>query len=663
MIDFAAQSTDRALRISADALRLREAVIQEAQLFFSPRTMRGIAETADAVRILPSSTSSEGGPFRTSRVPYMRKIMDALQNPRVQTVVVMKGAQTAGTTIAENWILWTMLESPSPMLAIWPTEKLLQRWSLTRLDKMIESTPELKRLFNRSGLRDSNDSIAHKEGPGWTLDLLTARSSSDLRSISARRLWFSEVDNVIQEIASDGDPFELARSRGETFWDYKELFESTPTEAGHSRIWAELIRTTWNDWWQACPHCGLEQVFVWSDGMEDGDLNRSGSRRFVWERDKHGEVIPGSVTYACQNGCSIEEHHKVRMLAAGEWRPRHPERTSAEGFHIPAWISPFISWTRIAQRFMRATKVEARMRTFINNICGLPYTPSAGRVLQPHFLRSREEEYDAPCPSGVRVLVASCDVQADRIEVMIVGYGAGEEAWVIEWAQLDGEPALSQVWRDLGAFLRSTWTDASRKKRSVSAVCIDARYQSERVHRFAANWVGDNGARAIPIVGVDGRPRPVLATPPPSKRRRAQKRKPARQVGTDTVKDLLVERLAIKEPGPGYIHFPEGLDPAFYEQLTSEELRTEYRKKRPVRVWRLKREGLANEALDLSVYAYAALTSLGSRVLADLSRLAREQVSGERIKESATPAAADSGKGGTTPRAQRRSRVISQAWE
>lgn len=631
----------------ADARALRDDVITEAFAAYAPRLSISIADCAEQRRILPSSSSSEGGPFRNRRVPYLRGIMDALSNPRVPTVVVMKGAQVAGTTIGENWVLWTMLESPAPMLSVWPTEKLMRRWSLTRLDPMIEMTPELARLFDRTGLRDSNDAIAHKEFPGGTLDLLTARSSSDLRSITAARIWFSEVDNILAEIIDEGDPFELARSRGETYWDYKEYFESTPTVAGHSRIWDELTRTTWNDWWMPCPHCKEYQVLVWRDGMEDGDLDRAGERRFIWERDGAGEVIPGSVTYACsKNGCAIEEHWKTWMLERGEWRPRHPDRLAA-GFHIPAFISPLISWTRIAQRFQRATRSQARMRTFVNNICGLPYAEKT-RSLTAHFLKQREEDYGADVPDGVQVLVAGADVQSDRVEVCVWGYGAGEEAWVIEWGIINGEPGLARTWRDVSAFLRKGFVDVQGRTRHIAATCMDANYQSARVHRFAAAFVGPNGAKVIPIIGRDGRGRPVLADPPPpSKRRRTKRRRPSRVVGTDTVKDLLSDRLLVAKksapgvPAPEHVHFPTGLDPTFYEQLTAEELRTVYRKKRPVRVWEKKKQDLANEVLDMAVYAYAALVSLGTRIISDLAKLANQTESGEEappVKAAARPA-------------------------
>jgi phage terminase large subunit GpA-like protein len=615
-------------RVAVEEL-LRE-VEREAHQAFAPKVVRGTAQWAEEERILPRSSSSEGGPFRNARVPYMRGPMDALDDTRAQTVVNMKGAQVAGSTIGENWVGRTMQDDPAPMIVVWPTEKLMKRWSLKRLTPMIDDTPGLARLFARSGLRDAADSLGHKEFPNGSLDLLTARSSSDLRSISAQRIWFSEVDNIIGELAEDGDPFELARSRGETFWDYKEYLESTPTVAGASRIFDEMSKSSWNDWHMPCPHCDDSIVLLWRDGMENGDDAVSGEARFVWEKDAHGEVRPGTVNYVCpQCACLIPEWRKTWMLSEGIWTPRFPERVTIPGFHIPAFISPLISWTRIAQRFVRAQKSEARMRTFVNNICGLPYRERTNNV-GAHFLLQRAEDYRAEVPAGVKVLSLGGDVQHESVHLTVWGFGAGEETWLLGWVIIEGSITRRRVHTELAGVLGRAWIDEAGKKRTISASCIDAKYLTGYVHRFCRDFIGPHGAKATPIQGKEGRWRPVIADPPVETRRRRRGTR-SRVVGIDGIKDVLIERLQSTEPGPGYVHFPKHLlgkpiDPAFFSQLTAEELKTEYNKRRqPVRVWRKKATDLANEVWDTFVYAYAALVSLGPRVLQELAALAAQR--------------------------------------
>lgn len=628
---------------------LLEDVDREAYSAFAPKIVLGTAGWSEEKRILPRSTSSEGGPFRNARVPYQRGIMDSLDNPRVQTTVNMKGAQVGGSVIGENWIGRTIDEDPCPMLSVWPTEKLMKRWSLTRLDPMLEDTPSLAKYFPRTGLRDSNDALTHKEFPGGSLDLLTARSSSDLRSISAKRIWFSEVDNIIAELIEDGDPFELARSRGETFWDYKEYLESTPTVAGSSRIMKEMESSSWNDWTMPCPHrkCSGAVVLKWRDGMENGDGDVSGEARFVWETDAHGGVIPGTVKYICDHcGEPIDEDAKPWMLSGGVWVPRYPDRTLVDGFHITAFMSPLIEWTRLARRFVRAKKNEAAMRTFVNNVCGLPYREKSSDV-GAHFLLQRAETYRAEVPKGVKVITVGGDVQHNTVHLTMWGYGAGEETWLLDWMVIEGSITRRRVHTELAAFLSRQLIDETGRRRFVSAACIDAKYLTGYVHRFCRDYIGPHGAKAIAIQGKDGRHRAVIADPPVETRRRSRGPR-SRIVGIDGIKDTLMERLRLTETGPGYVHFPthigtKPIDPAFFSQLTAEELKTEYNKRRqPVRVWRKKAKDLANEVWDTFVYAYAALASLGPTVLRELARLAMEQKIGaaeDAEVESVTSAA------------------------
>lgn len=83
-------------------------------------------------------------------------------------------------------------------------------------------------------------------------------------------------------------------------------------------------------------------------------------------------------------------------------------------------------------------------------------------------------------------------------------------------------------------------------------------------------------------------------------------------VGVDAGKDAVYARLKIREPGPGFCHFPKGRDPQYFEQITAEVVQTKYIKGFPSRVYVLP-GGKRNEALDLRVYAYAVLQSLNVR--------------------------------------------------
>jgi phage terminase large subunit GpA-like protein len=77
-------------------------------------------------------------------------------------------------------------------------------------------------------------------------------------------------------------------------------------------------------------------------------------------------------------------------------------------------------------------------------------------------------------------------------------------------------------------------------------------------------------------------------------------------VGVDTAKRDVYARLRIREPGPGYCHFPKTRGHDYFRMLTAETLKVRYHRGHPTYYWYLP-PGRRNEALDCRAYAYAAL--------------------------------------------------------
>lgn len=576
---------------------------------FRPPPRLTVSEWADANRLLPRH-AAEPGRWRTDRVPYLRGVMDALGDETIREVVFAKSAQVGGTSCGENWLGYLMDQAPCGILMLWPTEKKMRSWSRKQLTPLITETEALAEKFPQTGRREAGNTIAAKEFPGGFLQMLTAKSTSDLRSTSARVGVIEETDEVDAEISDQGDPIEQFDARFRTFWNSKQYKVSTPTLEG-SRIWGEYERSTQHHYHVACPHCQHRQVLRWRDGKDDQD--EAGAYRLLWDEDENGEVVPGSAKYLCEScACLIEEHHKMTMLLSGEWIPEHPGRYVV-GFHINTLYSPLCSWDDIARAFLKAKRSPEKMQTFVNLWLGLPYKEPGSQV-DAHFLKQRAESYGdgVDVPHGVALLIAGIDVQGDRLSVAIWGIGDGETLWLISWEELEGDPGQDAVWLELDRYLQAPRTHASGAPVPIEAACIDANYQTDRVHRFALPRISRN---IIAIVGRDGWGRKLIEPPKPDKYKRASReRHPSYTIGTDTGKTLLFSRLKLtqKDDGtypPGFIHFTDQVDDAFYDQITAERLVTVYRAGRPQRAWK-QIEGRRNEALDTSIYAMGAFRFL-----------------------------------------------------
>ena len=301
--------------------------------------------------------SAEPGPYRTSRTPYMKEIMDALSPGHpAQRIVFMKAAQVGATEAGNYFLGFIIHQAPGPALAVQPTVELAKRNSRQRIDPLIEESAALRDKVKPARSRDAGNTMLSKEFAGGILIMTGANSAVGLRSTPARYIFLDEVDAYPASADEEGDPVSLAEARSLTFAHRRKVFlASTPTIRGLSRIEREFEASDQRRYFVACPHCGHDQWLKFE--------------RLRWEKGK-----PETAAYACE-GCdaAIAEHHKTAMLEAGEWRAT---ATSADpstiGFHLSALYSPvgWLSWERIARAWEAAQGSDEAIRAFRNTILG-----------------------------------------------------------------------------------------------------------------------------------------------------------------------------------------------------------------------------------------------------------------------------------------------------
>jgi phage terminase large subunit GpA-like protein len=244
-----------------------------------------------------------------------------------------------------------------------------------------------------------------------------------------------------------------------------------------------------------------------------------------------------------------------------------------------------------------------RLKNWVNSVLGETWEEREDSV-EPEGLLARVERYPAEVPAGVAALVASVDVQGDRLEAQVKGFGPAEESWLIAFSQFHGDPGRDQVWLDLDRFLRQEFTHESGQKVPIACVTVDSGgHHSEQVYRFCKARMA---RRVFAIRGGSERGKPVVGRPTDHNRYRAK----LFTLCVDTAKEIVYSRLRIGSPGAGYCHVPEWVDAEYIAQLTAEKAVRKWVKNRgTVREWIKIRE--RNEALDLEVYCLAALYILG----------------------------------------------------
>ena len=512
--------------------------------------------------------------------------MDAVNEPGVQTIVLMKSAQVGYTEILLNLLGYYISQDPSPILMVQPTLEMAESFSKIRIAPMLRDTPALAGSVSEARTKDSNNTLLAKTFPGGHFVLAGANSPAGLSSRPIRIVLCDEVDRFPATAGAEGDPVNLAVKRSTTFHNRRIVIGSTPTIKGASRIELAFEQSDQRRYYVPCPHCGTFHVLWW--------------RNVKWP-----EHDPSCAYMACEDcGAVIEEKHKAVMLKAGEWRAER-ECTGTAGFHINELYSPWRRWSDVAKDFLAAKQSPETLKTWINTSLGECWEEEAEKS-DPENLMIRRENYGGDSlPDTVRYLTAGVDVQDDRLEAEIVGWhqasnDAPPESWGVEYRVIHGDPAKSDVWNDLDVFLRGTYRTSSGRKLRVMAACVDSGgHHTAQVYAYCAERKGQH---FYACKGAAGN-RPLWT----GKKARSKKyRAELWHIGSDTGKDAWYSRLRVKEPGPGYCHFPLAYDRHFFDMLTSEQVRTKYFKGHPVREWFLP-PNRRNEPLDIRVLALAAL--------------------------------------------------------
>lgn len=564
-----------------------DAITAAALDALKPPPQLTISQWAEANLVLSPEDSAERGRYRGDRAPYQRGILDAIGDPAVDAVVVMSSAQVGKSLCAKAAVGYYVDQDPSPILLVMPTLETAQSFSRDRLAPMFRDTECLRGKVSSPKARDSGNTTLRKTFPGGHLTIVGANSAAGLASRPIRVLICDEVDRYPPSAGTEGDPVNLGIARTKTFWNRRVLLMSTPGDADTSRIEPAFLASDQRRFYVRCGECDHPQTLKWSG--------------VVWTNDD-----PATARYGCEHCGSLwGDAERVEALQTGEWIAEFPERKTA-GFHLNELYSPFRKLREMVADFLAAKPKPETLRTWINTSLGETWkAEDEGDKVEAHDLADRLEPYTAP-PIGVLLVTLQIDVQDDRLECEFIGWGAGEECWGLEHKVLRGDVGSTALWQRASDELARRFHREDGAVLTVQACAIDSGgHYTKQVYE----WAKLHRGRVYAMKGLGGSGKPLVEV---SQRPLKEHGVRLYIVGVDTAKELLLmSRIKIAEPGPGYCHWPDdgGYPDDYFDQLTAERRIVAYRMGRPTHRWVLNK-GDRNEALDLRVYALALISLL-----------------------------------------------------
>ena len=537
-------------------------------------------------------------------------MMDACSDSKIKQVVIMSGAQLGKSEALLNIIGYHIEHDPSPILLMQPTVEMAQSFSKDRITSgLLSTTPSLKGKVKDPRARDSGNTTLHKTFPGGALSLVGANSPAGLASRPIRIVLCDEVDRYPVSAGEEGDPVALAAKRAMTFWNRKIVLVSTPTDKGASRIESAYQESDQRKYYVPCPHCDHMQTLRWA--------------QVQWT-----EKRASTAAYYCEEcGAAWSDVQRHKAVSNGKWVATAPFDGIA-GFHISSLYSPWVSIPDAVDEFLKSKRDPMRLKTWVNTFLGETWEEQGERI-DEYDLIERCEDWGQELPEDVLLLTAGVDVQDNRLEVEIVGWGRGEESWSISYQTIYGDPSTSELWARLDTLLQQKFVHPLLGEMIVRGSCVDSGgHYTQQVYNYARLRAGN---RVFAIKGIGGEGKPVAGRPTKNNIGKIN----LFPVGVDTAKEIVYARLKMADAGDGYCHFPIGRDEEYFRMLTAERKVIKYFKGRPRLEWQKIRT--RNEALDCRVYATAALAILNAN-LSTLYQQAQNRVqSGQQAHPARRP--------------------------
>ena len=521
--------------------------------------------------------SATPGPMRLW--PFQKEIADAIADPTVERVSVVKGVRVGYSSLLTASIAGYVANEPAPIMVVLPAEADCRDFMVSDVEPTFAASPAVARALAEDMGEDRN-TLMSRRFPGGSLKVVAARSPRNLRRHTVKVLLLDEIDGM--ELTAEGSPIALAEKRTLSFPDRRIVAGSTPTDEATSLIARLYDQSDQRVYECPCPECGDFHEIAWKD--------------IRWPEGR-----PEEAAWACPScGAVVDERHKGAMVAAGRWRATRSDVRGHAGFRINCLVSPHVnaSWGRLAEEFLRAKDDPEELRVFANTVLAEPWRGSEGDGLDEADLAARAEPWGMEeVPAEALALTAGVDVQHDRLECTFLAWPEAGGALVLGHRVIWGQWDAPETWQELDELLTARWPHALGGRIGLDAACVDAGdgATSAAVMAFCAPRLR---RRIMAIKGVSGFSRPIV-----ERAKRAKGKLPLWLVGVDAAKVRIFSELRRRW------RFSRDLEPVWFEMLCSERMQVRYSRGQPVR--RFERiPGRRAEALDAVVYALAARSVL-----------------------------------------------------
>jgi phage terminase large subunit GpA-like protein len=489
------------------------------------------------------------GPFKYSRTPYTREIVDHLsQESPARVVIVKKGAQIGFSSgVIYPGVGWMIKNNPGNTVITVGSPDLIEK-SMEKLDLMIDNAG-LRELIRPQALRNrrnkSGDTNLKKEFIGGYVTIGNAGNHKTWRQVDLQYGFFDDFESVKTASKESGDTRKLIEQRFAAFADtYKIFFISTPENKHNSNIEEAYVLGDQRKWMVGCECCGGAIDLQWT--VINGDITGG----VKWELDDKGHIKKGSVGYICQLcGGFFTDKNKHELLNSGIWMPTAtPSREGYYSYHINSLYAPLgmYDWEHYIYNYIEANPVgqprkEHQYKTFVNLCLGEPYQSEAEEPKANTIQKNcrRYDIYTVPDKMSMNdgngpIVLLTCAADMNglmddaRLDWEIVAHAANEATYSVAHGSIGTfvprENSLKNkadrerytyeeygrtVWKELDAIISKVYKTDTGREVQVAITGIDCGHYTtaayayiDRTNNHVVGLKGDKEDKYIPF-GID----------------------------------------------------------------------------------------------------------------------------------------------------------------
>ena len=612
----------------------QQSVIYEIFKELKPKPKSNTLEFSKKHGYLSPESSAITGRFVP--FPYQEDILRDTSDDDIELLVWMKSTRVGYTKLVNFSVAYHIAEDPCSQLIFQPNDGKANEWSKKELKPMLRDMPYVGDRIIKT--REENN-LNYKAYPGGFVESRGGKSANNYASATVKKVYLDEYSRYPDDVDGEGDPYELASKRIESFWNGSVFIGSTPTIKYHDKTEAKFNETDMRYRYVPCPHCNHYQTIDF--------------KNIVWTKEDR-EGVEVHLTHTAKLKCInceglIDHKSKKQMDLKGQWRqtkafyccdnwqnPRDNEQwnndgealcvhcnTTAEynrngrkkrGYHIWAGYSfqPNTTWIKIAETFVNAIGNVEKMKSFKNTWLGETWEEKSVK-LESNDLLGKIEEYDY-VPNDSKIVLMTVDTQNDRLEYLIKAWSDNETSHNIKAGKIMGDPINNHVWDELFKISRTKLQKENGKEVVIFWTFIDMGGQrTDEVKKFVKKYSAMKAQGFHMLKGDSKEQKENDARPISLLKKSSVDNSVIMWVSTTKAKDIVFERLALTQYDDGFIHHNKTFETEWFEQLTGEKKIFKKNKRGFIEQTYVKTRD-RNEALDLEVYQLAAVRLMQQQI-------------------------------------------------